>query len=91
MSNLKVMIVTTEGCKGCRLTISNVKEAISYFKYPVELEVKDFSNLDKKWLKANNIKDFPTILLTRNDIIVYKFVGNRPPIVINHYMKLHFL
>lgn len=91
MSNkYKILIITTKGCEACSILRDNVKQAISAHSLDIELETKDRSECDKKWLTTNRVHDFPAIFLIQNDIIRYKYIGSMPPIVILRWCDIYF-
>lgn len=90
MNKFKIKIITTKGCEACNILVQNTKDAIATTSKKVELEIVDKDNVDQKWLKANRINDYPTILLLNHDIILMKDCGCNPTIVVHRWMDIHF-
>lgn len=88
-ANSKIFCITTKGCKSCYIVDKLIKEALSMSKKNPEYVNQDFTQVDKKWLRQNNVTDYPTTFLIKDDIIRYKFVGTRPAIVIARWIDVH--
>lgn len=87
----KILLIKTEGCESCEIVEHNIKEIInSSKKYNCVLEVIDKKDCNKTFLKQNKITDFPTVMLCKDDIIKFKFVGNYPTIVIIQWIHNFF-
>lgn len=88
--NNKVLLITTKGCAGCAIARKLVEEAIQMYRHPITFEEKDVNAVDEKFVRNNNIYDFPTILLIKDDVVKFKFTGTRPSIIIHRWFKIHF-
>ena len=87
--NSKVFCITTKGCESCYILDKLIEEALSISKNKPEYVNQDFTQVDKKWLKQNNVTDYPTTFLIKDDIVRYKFVGTRPAVVIARWIDVH--
>lgn len=78
----KIFTITTKGCEGCATLDRLINEALNIAKKEVTYYRKDKSDVETKWLKENKVEDFPTTFLIKNGIIVRRFKGTMPAIVI---------
>ena len=86
----KVLLITTKGCEGCSILKRLIPEAISMSNVLIEsFEIKDVSEIDKRFLKVNKVKDFPTTFLIQNDKVKFSFKSTRPAIVIARFIEVH--
>ena len=44
----------------------------------------------RKRIKRKRINDFPTMFLSKDDIIMFKYEGTAPAVVILQWMKVYF-
>ena len=88
--NNKVLLITTKGCAGCAIIRRLIKDAMQLYVKDICFEEKDITDCDKKFIKQNNITDFPTTLLIKNDITMFKFTGTKPAIIIHRWFKVNF-
>lgn len=86
----KILIITTEGCSGCNTTRHNIKEAISQVSYNIEIELKDWHDIPRDFIRAQKIKDFPTVLYLINERVVNKSVGTYPTAIYLRWIDIHF-
>lgn len=86
----KVLLITTDGCRACEIMIKLIQEAIAGYKHPVSLIVKDIKDVNKDFLKRKRINDFPTMFLSKDDIVMFKYEGTAPAVVILQWMKVYF-
>lgn len=84
----KILIITTKGCEGCAILSKLIKEAIDTSGINIVFEQKDFTEIDKKFIKQNRVIDFPTTFLIQNKDIKFSFVGTRPAIVIARWIEV---
>jgi len=68
----------TKGCMACDILKRNLINAIHDNDYDIDVEIKDFSEVDKSIITENNITDFPTMLIYDNDKVVFTCVGSAP-------------
>jgi hypothetical protein len=85
----QIYVITTKGCEGCLRLDRLIQEALTLSHKKVEYTKQDFTEVDKKWLKSNNVEDYPTTFLIKDDIIRYRFTGTRPAIVIARWIDIH--
>lgn len=57
-----ILLITTEGCFGCKIAETNIKRAIEKQDNSYTLKVQDWHNIDKDILRNNEIHDYPTAL-----------------------------
>ena len=81
--------MTSEGCEGCKIAKRIITEAIDTVHKEIELEIKDIKDLNKLFLKQNNVRDVPTIFFINGDIITFKYVGTMPVTVIIRWISLY--
>ncbi len=86
----KILIITTKGCEGCQIAKYNVEQAINNSKKQIELEVKDCSEVDKKFIYIRKVSDFPTVFYFIDDAIIHKTIGSYPSVVYLHWIKMYF-
>lgn len=80
--------ITTKGCQSCNILDKLVNEALKLTKREVEYIKQDVSEVNKTWIKKNNIEDFPTTFLIKNGNIKFKFTGTWPSIVIARWIDV---
>lgn len=93
-SDYNITLLTTPGCQGCSIMLSNTVEAVSKSSKPIDFKhivigqdnIKD----NKAFLVKHNIKDFPTLMLFKGDKLLYKYSGSMPIIVILRWIDVHF-
>lgn len=85
----KILLITTSGCEGCAIASKLIQDAIKISKQDVDFEIKDSSGVSKKWLKTNNVTDYPSTFLMVNNNVKFSFVGTRPAIVISQWIRVH--
>lgn len=85
----QIYTITTKGCESCLINERLIKEALSITKKKVDYTTQDFTQVDKNWLKQNNITDYPTTLLIKDDVIRFKYTGTRPSVVIARWIDVH--
>ena len=91
MARNKILILTTKGCESCNFLRRNVTEAIHTLKRnDIEVAVKDKSDMSRRWIKTNEVTDFPTMFLIRDDLILNKYVGSYPTAVIIRWLDINF-
>lgn len=86
----KILLITTKGCDACDIMRNAVHQAVGATKKDVECEDKDFSEVDKDFIKKYGIKDFPTTLFFKNNRLVRKEVATRPYIVVLRWIDIDF-
>ena len=87
----KILILTTEGCEACDIAKCNVNAAIvQSSNIEITREVKDWHEMDKSFINANKIKDFPAVLYICDDIVVNKTIGTYPSIVYLRWINMYF-
>lgn len=90
VNNNKILVITTEGCEACEIAKNNILIAKADSKVDINVQVENHKNLDKEFLKRNNIKDYPTVLYIINDIIIKKAVGSFPSAVYLRWIDMYF-
>lgn len=74
----RVLIITTEGCEGCEI----MKRIVSNAYLEAKVEDTSFGCYDfqenevENIVNENNIKDFPTTLLIKDNKVVTKILGS---------------
>lgn len=86
----KIILITTEGCEGCAIMRNSINQAIALTSKEVTFVQKDFKDINKKQLAVNKVKDFPTVLFLKDDLIVRKESGTRPYIVVLRWIDVDF-
>lgn len=86
----RIFIVTTKGCEGCDIAKENIETAIAQFSGTVFVQSKDWHDLDKKFIKKEQLRDFPTVIYYVDDVIVKKAVGTYPSPVYLRWMDMFF-
>lgn len=70
----KVVVITTEGCEGCKIQIKNVKKAITYTSRIIDFDTFDYS----EYKGPEKLTDFPTTLYYIDEELVGKDIGTQP-------------
>lgn len=86
----KILLITTKGCDGCTIAKRNIFQALSNTSKKINLEIRDCEELTKTYIRKLGIKDFPAIILLKDDEIKVKYVGSVPTIVILRWIDVHF-
>lgn len=86
----KIILITTKGCEGCVIARNNIKEAIKSTSKKVSLEIRDCEEATKKYIRTFGIRDFPAILLFKDEELKVKHTGSIPTIVILRWIDIHF-
>lgn len=86
----KIVIVTTEGCEACNIAQCNVDVAIVQARQDIEIEVKDWHNIEKDLIVKNKVKDFPTVLYFIDDKVIHKAIGSYPSAVYLRWIDMYF-
>lgn len=86
----RVVLVTTQGCEACEIMKNSINQAIALTKKTIDFEVIDFRQLAKDFIRANNIKDFPTTVMYKGNIKTRKEIGTRPYIVVLRWFDIDF-
>lgn len=72
----KITLYVTKGCKACDIMDRNIKSAISsILNFKPTYNVFDKINCWNELLKAEGVKDFPTMIFYINDKISFKLEG----------------
>lgn len=75
----EIWIIVTEGCEGCRIATNLVNKAVEKSEQNIKVDV--INHLDesyKSFIKAYDIKDFPTIVFIKNNIVMATHTGTMP-------------
>ena len=88
--NNKILLLTTKNCLGCSVIKKSIEQAINKTSVPIEFEEKDMTDVKKAFLKANNIKDFPTVMFYKDNKCVLLSTGSKPEPVITRWIDIHF-
>lgn len=86
----KILVITTKGCEACNIAVNNVKTAINQTSKNINLEITDYNNIDRHFLKKERIKDFPAIVYFVDDKIMNKSIGTNPIIVYLRWIDMFF-
>lgn len=86
----EIILITTEGCQGCEIMSTSIRQAISLTKKDdicfKEYDIKDYKNN----MKGLNLRDFPTTIFKRDGKITRKEIGTRPYIVVLRWIDIDF-
>lgn len=86
----EIILVTTEGCEGCTIMHSSIRQALTLTKKEgIHFKKYDISKIDDS-LKHIRFRDFPTVIFRRNNEITRVEVGTRPYIVILRWIDIDF-
>lgn len=86
----KILIITTEGCEACSIAKCNINAAIVQSSIDIDVEDKDWHDINRKFIITNKIKDFPTVIYFVDDKIVNKTVGTYPSAVYLRWIDIYF-
>ena len=85
----EIWIIVTEGCEGCRIATNLVEKAVKQSEQDIKINV--INHLDesyKPFIKTYDIKDFPTIVFIKSDIVMSIHTGTMPVPQILYEIKL---
>ena len=86
----KAVLITTEGCEGCRIMRNILEKAIYYLDKDITLEVADCKDKSvKKYINLYNISDFPNTLLLRDKTVTFTWTGTYPIPVVKRWLEIH--
>lgn len=93
---MKILLIRTKGCEACNIAKSNIISAVEAikqkYKKDILFEEKDKNDVDKTFLKAHRINDFPAVFFINDDEkVTYKEIGNVPYVVYIQWIKVHLL
>lgn len=89
---MKIFLITTKGCEGCKIQENLIKEAIKNSGLDIKFNKADVNHCRKAWLKVHNVTDFPTTMMFDDaNELKFQFSGTRPVIVIELYIDIHLL
>lgn len=86
----KIILITTKGCEGCAIARENIKSALTQTRKKISFEVRDVSEVTKKYIRTFGIRDFPAILFFSNEELKVKKEGSVPTVVILRWIDIHF-
>lgn len=86
----KLLLITTKGCTGCEIADRRIQEALENTSREIEYVKVDVSEVDIKFIKEQNIKDFPCTVLMVDGVVKCKKIGTYPAIVLNRYIDIYF-
>ena len=87
----EIWIIVTEGCEGCRIATNLVNKAAMLSTKEIKVDI--INHLDehyKTFIKSYDIKDFPTVVFIKNDVVMSIHTGTMPVPQILHEIKLWF-
>lgn len=87
----EIWIIVTEGCEGCRIARTLVNKACLLSTKEIKVDV--INHLDehyKTFIRTYGIKDFPTIVFIKNDVVMSIHTGTMPVPQILYEIKLWF-
>ena len=86
----EIILITTEGCQGCEIMSTSIRQAISLTKKDdicfKKYDIKDYKNS----VKDLKLSDFPTTIFKRDGKVTRKEIGTRPYIVILRWIDIDF-
>lgn len=74
----KIIVITTKGCYGCEIMCRMIRQIVESADNKITLEITDVSDCTndvKQIIKREDITDFPTAIMFKNDTLVAKQVG----------------
>ena len=84
-----ILLITTKGCCGCIVARRNIHEAILGTNKDINFVVQDVSEIDKKFITHNRIKDFPTVVFMNYNAVRFKVTGSLPAVGYSRYIYLY--
>lgn len=89
----KILLITTKGCEGCSIMNSSIERALLATSKEVtfeKIDSKDLLSKDKKFYNSLKLRDFPTTVFLKDNIVTRKEVGTRPFIVVLRWIDIDF-
>ena len=71
----KIILVTIEGCEGCKIMNNVINKALSFLAIPIKFDKLDYTSLSKDFIDTYDITDFQTTLFIKDDVLKAKIVG----------------
>lgn len=71
----KIILITIEGCEGCKIMNNVINKALSFLAIPIKFDKLDYTSLSKDFIDTYDITDFPTTLFIKDDVLKAKIVG----------------
>lgn len=71
----KIILVTIEGCEGCKIMNNIINKALTFLAIPIKFDKLDYTSLSKDFIDTYDITDFPTTLFIKDDVLKAKIVG----------------
>lgn len=86
--NITVLVIS--GCIACDIVVHNIKEAVvSNTKIPVNINIKNYNDLTPRTRKQMKLKDFPTVIFSKDKTETFRFNGSTAVACINRYIDLY--
>jgi len=83
-----VMLVVTEGCEACAIAHNLTESAIKLSNVDIDYQVVDVVQAPPSLLKEAQVKDFPTTILIKDNVIIDSYSGTKPISFIEKKLKL---
>lgn len=86
--NITILVIS--GCVACDIVIHNVKEAVCFnTKVPININIKNYNDLTRGTRKKMQLKDFPTVIFSKDKTETFRFNGSTAVACINRYIDLY--
>lgn len=86
----KILILTTRGCEACEIALRNIEIAVSQVSKKIEIDNKNWTEVNKEFISKHGITDFPTVLYFVNNKLVNKSVGTYPSAIYLRWIDMYF-
>lgn len=86
----KILLITTQGCGGCRIMERLIHEAIRKSSKEIEFHKADYKELKPKFLRDHEVRDYPTTFFIKDNDIKFQYTGTNPVIVILRWIDVYF-
>ena len=86
----KIMLITSEGCLGCKVMKNSINNAIKQTKTDVTVEEIDITKISRTLVKKYHVVDTPCVIFFKDDNYLFKKVGSVPTVVVVQWINVHF-
>ena len=84
------MLITSEGCLGCKIMKNSINNAIKQTKTDITIEEIDISKISRTLVKKYHIVDTPCTIFFKDDTYLFKKVGSVPTVVVVQWINVHY-
>lgn len=79
----KIILVTTEGCEGCRIQKNLLDKVYQDYKGKYDYIIIDRADIKETFKDMSNVEtgmmsDFPTTVFCIDDCVITKLIGTKP-------------